>query len=71
MRISEVREALKEVVDKEHMAAQLYERIEDTLGDAKEEISAYGYLKYLVGRLECLQYAHIAVLPYAPYLQPL
>lgn len=50
MRISEVREALKEVVDKEHMAAQLYERIEYTLGEAKDEISAYGYLKYLVGR---------------------
>lgn len=50
MRISEVREALKEVVDKEHMAAQLYERIEDTLGDSKDEISVYGYLKYLLGR---------------------
>lgn len=50
MRISEVREALKEVLDKEHMAAQLYERIEDTLGDSKDEISVYGYLKYLLGR---------------------
>lgn len=50
MRISEIREALKEVLDKEHMAAQLYERIEDTLGDSKDDISAYGYLKYLVGR---------------------
>ena len=50
MHISEVRDALTEVLDKGHMAVQLYERIEQTLGDQKDEISPYGYLRYLVGR---------------------
>lgn len=50
MRLNEVREALSDVVGKGNMASQLYERIEGTLGDEKDDISAYGYLKYLVGR---------------------
>ena len=50
MRLGEVRDALRAVLDREHMAAQLYERIEETLGDRKDDISAYGYLKYLKGR---------------------
>lgn len=50
MHISDVRDALTEVLDKGHMAPQLYERIIQTLGDQRDEISPYGYLKYLVGR---------------------
>lgn len=50
MLISDVREALTEVLDKGHMAPQLYERIEQTLGDDKDDISVYGYLKYILGR---------------------
>lgn len=50
MRLSDVREALQSVIHKDHLAQKLYERIEETLGSDKDKISAYGYLKYLVGR---------------------
>lgn len=57
MRINEVREALQEVIHKDHLAVKLHERLEETLGENVDDISAYGYLKYLVGRFgEVSQY---------------
>ena len=53
MHLSEVTEALQSVLHFDRpqaIAAKLYDRLHETLGDAVSEVSAYGYLKYLVSK---------------------
>ena len=57
MQLSEVKDALNEVIHKDHMAAKLLDKLNETLGQDVDNISVYGYLKYLKGRFgELSQY---------------